>query len=307
MKSIIMRLLLPLLGAGLSLSLPTSLSADVRTLDVGRNPESVTRGFGGDYFVSMMGERGNHPDADTDGEIRRVTPDGQVSVFYRGGLAEPKGIVFTGEALVTADGKHVWRIDANGVKTLLAGPDQFPRPPVYLNDVALDPRHEGVYVTDMNNGGELFAGGSFAAVDDPSILERAPGGRVYHIAWDGTVTLAIGDSPLMRYPNGVFVEPDGRILATSFFLGHVVAGYPGEELEIIATGYRSGDGVEIDAAGNLYVLEVLSGKIWQLPPHGKAPRLLHTAQSAADHYLNTETSQLVVPDSKAGQLVFIDL
>ena len=111
----------------------------------------------------------------------------------------------------------------------------------------------------------------------------------------------------MRYPNGVFVEPDGRILATSFFLGHIVAAYPGEMPEIIATGYRSGDGVEIDDQGNLFVTEVLTGKIWQIPPHGHAPRLLHQAQSAADHYLDRTARQLIVPDSKAGQLVYIDL
>ncbi|WED63074.1 SMP-30/gluconolactonase/LRE family protein [Synoicihabitans lomoniglobus] len=297
------RLVLPLLLA----SLTFTARADIRTLDVGRNPESVTRGFGGDYFVTIMGERGSHPDAATDGEIRRVSPSGRVRVFSRGGLAEPKGIVFTGEALVTADGKNVWKIAADGSKTLLAGLDQFPEPPVYLNDVANDPRGEGVYVTDMNNSGELFATGSFAPLDDAGILARKPHGRVYHIAWNGTVTLALGDSPLMRYPNGVFVEPDGRILATSFWLGHVVAGYPGEAPQVIATGYRSGDGVEIDDHGNLYVLEVLSGKIWQLPPHGRAPRLLHTAQSAADHYLDRDSNTLVVPDSKAGQLVFIDL
>jgi|GEM_PF-3006847 len=143
---------------------------------------------------------------------------GQVSRFYLGGLQEPTGIVFTGEALVTADKTHVWRIDAKGQKNLLAGPDQFPVPPVYLNDVTLDPARRGVFVTDMNNRGQFMGPDGFRAVDDKSVLSQTPGGRVYHIAWDGTVTLAIGDSPLMLHPNGVFVEPDGRILAASFFL-----------------------------------------------------------------------------------------
>ena len=303
MNRLMPRILLTLLWAGLGLP----LAAAVHTLDVGRNPESVTRGFNGDLFVSIMGERGQHPDASTDGEIRRVTSTGQVSVFCSGGFAEPKGIVFTGESIVTADLVHVWRINAKGEKSLLAGPDQFPTPPVYLNDVALDPAGLGVFVTDMNHRGEMFASGRFAALDDAGILAREPQGRVYHISWDGTVTLAMGDSPLMRYPNGVFVEPDGRILATSFFLGHIVAAYAGQAPQIIASGYRSADGVEIDDHGNLYVTEVLTGKIWQLPPHGRPPRLLHQAQSAADHYLDRNANLLIVPDSKAGQLVFIDL
>lgn len=215
--------------------------------------------------------------------------------------------VFTGEALVTADKTHVWRIDLNGKRSLLAGPEQFPAPPVYLNDVALDPAQRGVYVTDMNNAGQLFGPNGFREIDDPVVLDQKPRGRVYHIAWGGTVTLAIGDSPLMFHPNGTWVEPDGRILVASFFLGHVVAGYPGGEIKVIATGHRSADGVETDAAGNLYVTEVFTGKIWQYPPNVRAPLLLHQAQSAADHYLDRERNLLIVPDSKAGQLVFIQL
>ncbi|GAB5558612.1 MAG: hypothetical protein SynsKO_02590 [Synoicihabitans sp.] len=279
----------------------------VHTLDVGKNPESVTRGWGGDLFVTIMGERGDHPSAAIDGAIHRVDADGNVSPFYLGGLQEPKGIVFTGESLVTADKTHVWRIDISGRKTLLAGPQQFPQAPVYLNDVALDPKNRGVFVTDMNNAGQMSGPNGFREVDDPVTLNQTPGGRVYHISWDGTVTLVIGDSANMLHPNGTFVEPDGRVLAASFFLGHIVAAYPGEEPKIIATGHRSADGVETDDAGNLFLTEVFTGKIWQYPPHGREPILLHTAQSAADHYLDRDRNLLIVPDSRAGQLVFIHL
>lgn len=279
----------------------------VHTLEVGKNPESVTRGWDGDLFVTLMGERGDHPDAATDGSIHRVDAEGVVSPFYLGGLQEPKGIVFTGEALVTADTTHVWRIDMNGTRTLLAGPKQFPLPPVYLNDVALDPKKRGVFVTDMNNAGQMSGPNGFREADDPVTLNQTPSGRVYHIAWDGTVTLAMGDSANMLHPNGTFVEPDGRILAASFFLGHVVAAYPSEEPKIIATGHRSADGVETDDAGNLFVTEVFTGKIWQYPPNGREPILLHQATSAADHYLDRDLNVLIVPDSKAGELVFIHL
>lgn len=284
-----------------------SAGQKVHTLDVGKNPESVTRGWGGDLFVSIMGERGDHPDASIDGAIHRVDAEGNVSQFYLGGLQEPKGIVFTGESLVTADKTHVWRIDIAGRKTLLAGPQQFPQAPVYLNDVALDPEYRGVFVTDMNNAGQMSGPNGFRSVDDPVTLNQSPGGRVYHISWDGKVTLVIGDSAHMLHPNGTFVEPDGRVLAASFFLGHIVAAYPGEEPKIIATGHRSADGVETDDAGNLFLTEVFTGKIWQYPPNGRAPILLHQAQSAADHYLDRERNLLIVPDSKAGQLVFIHL
>jgi hypothetical protein len=117
----------------------------------------------------------------------------------------------------------------------------------------------------------------------------------------------MGDAPLMLQPNGVFVEPDVRILVGSFFLGHVLAAYPGESPRVIGHGYRSVDGVEPDGAGNLYATEAFTGKIWQLPPAGRAPILLHRAQSAADCLLDKANHQLIVPDSKAGQLVFISI
>ncbi len=299
-----MRLFLLLFAFGSTTLLAGSKT---HTLDVGKNPESVTRGWDGDLFVTTMGERGDRPDATIDGAIHRVDADGNVSQFYLGGLQEPKGIVFNGEALITADKTHVWRIDIAGRKTLLAGPRQFPQAPVYLNDVALDPQNRGVYVTDMNNAGQMSGPDGFRDVEDPVTRNQTPAGRVYHISWDGTVTLAIGDSANMLHPNGTFVEPDVRVLAASFFLGHVVAAYPGEEPRIIATGHRSADGIETDDAGNLFVTEVFTGKIWQYPPNGRNPILLHQAQSAADHYLDRDRDVLIVPDSKAGQLVFIHL
>jgi len=91
------------------------------------------------------------------------------------------------------------------------------------------------------------------------------------------------------------------------FSGHIVAGYPGKPLQIIATGYRSGAGVETDKARNLDMTEGFPGKIWQIPPAGRAPILLHQAPSAADHFLDTTHPELIVPDSKAGQLLFISL
>jgi hypothetical protein len=68
-----------------------------------KKPESVTRGWGRDLFVSIMGERGDHPDAATHGAVHHISAHGAVTVFFKRGLLEPKGIVFTAESLVTAD------------------------------------------------------------------------------------------------------------------------------------------------------------------------------------------------------------
>ncbi len=285
----------------------TSAAAAVRTLDVGVAPESLTRGWDGHYYVTMMGSRdGNDPASTTDGEVRRVTADGQISVFATG-FDQPKGIVFSGEHLVFADMQTVWKLDQTGAKSALAGPDAFPTPPTFLNDVALDPAGRGVYVTEMGPIWEANGPDGLLPTDDPGVLAKAPPGRIYHVSWEGTVTLVFGPSPLMRYPNGLFVEPDGRILVCAFFLGDILAIAAGQEPQVIASGHRSGDGVETDSAGNLIVTEVRTGKIFVRAPNGHPPRLLHTARSAADHYLDRATGTLIVPDTASGQLVFIDL
>ncbi len=282
-------------------------SAAIRTLDVGVAPESLTQGWDGDYYVTMMGSReANDPNATTDGEVRRVTPEGQVTIFATG-FDQPKGIVFSGEHLVFADMQTVWKLDQTGAKSVLAGPAAFPDPPTYLNDVALDPTGRGVYVTEMGPVWEIFGPDGIRALDDPHVLNIPPPGRVYHVSWEGVVTVAIDHTPMMRFPNGVFVEPDGRILVCSFFLGDIIAAYPGQTPQVIATGHRTADGVETDAAGNLIVTEVRTGRIFVRAPNGHEARLIHTAKSAADHYLNRTTNTLIVPDTASGELVFIDL
>lgn len=293
-------LLLLALGVTTLFAAPT-----IRTLDVGVAPESLTKGWGGNYYVTMMGSRdANDPASTTDGEVRMVTPSGQVRVVAKG-FDQPKGIVFSGEHLVFADMQTVWKIDQTGTVSVLAGPDAFPTPPTFLNDVALDPAGRGVYVTEMGPVWEIFGPDGLRALDDPHVLDIAPPGRVYHVSWEGKVTLVVDETPMMRFPNGLYVEPDGRILVCSFFLGDIIALYPGQEPQVIATGHRTADGVETDDAGNLYVTEVRTGRIFVRRPNGHAAELIHTAQSAADPYLDRASRTLIVPDTAAGQLVYL--
>ena len=106
-----------------------------RNLAVGATPESVTKGFGGKYFVTLMGT--SRKAGDGDGKIVKV--DGDKVTVLTEGLDDPKGIVFVANRLITADFDKVWSIDAKGKKTLLAGPAAFPTPPTFLNDVVVSP------------------------------------------------------------------------------------------------------------------------------------------------------------------------
>ncbi|MFM9000115.1 MAG: hypothetical protein ACKORB_00565, partial [Opitutia bacterium] len=70
-----------------------------RSLPVGATPESVTKGFGGAYYVTLMGA--SRKQGDGDGKIVKVQED-KVTVITEG-LDDPKGIVFVANRLITAD------------------------------------------------------------------------------------------------------------------------------------------------------------------------------------------------------------
>lgn len=276
--------------------------APLRVIPVGPNPESVTRGFGGDLFVTLMGE--TRQDGDGNGRIVRVAGD-SVSVFSAG-LDDPKGIVFTGEHLITADFTRVWKIDAQGRKTLLAGPDAFPHLPAFLNDVALAPDGRSVLVTDMgavthmrNPEGQLWP------VDSPEARAIPVIARVYRITLDGRVSVALDPTPAMLLPNGVAAPDANTLLIAEFFTGNILE-YRAGGARVVARGHRSADGIARDAHGTLYVSEVFTGKVWAILPDGEK-LLLATLSSAADFLLEETAGHLLVPDLKAGVLVIVPL
>ena len=92
---------------------PETSAGRFKTIQVGTRPESVTKGFGGHYYVTVMGDQ---PPGDA---VIKVIKGEQVEVFATG-MDEPKGIAFVGGFLVTTDLKRVWKIDAQGNKTVLA-------------------------------------------------------------------------------------------------------------------------------------------------------------------------------------------
>lgn len=282
--------------------IPLCAVAATRSIPVGPNPESVTRGFGGDLFVSLMGE--TRKDGDGNGRIVRVAGE-SVSVFAAG-LDDPKGIVFTGEHLITADFTRVWKIDSTGQRTLLAGPADFPQPPAYLNDVALAPDGRSVLVTDMgavtkmrNPEGQLWPVDSAEAAAIPVIA------RVYRITLDGKVSVAIDAQPGMLLPNGVAAPDVDTLLVAEFFTGNILEHRAGK-FRILASGHRSADGINRDARGTLYVSEVFTGKVWAIPAQGDKV-LLATLSSAADFLFDEPAGRLIVPDTKAGALVTVPL
>ena len=112
----------------------------------------------------------------------------------------------------------------------------------------------------------------------------------------------------MLLPNGIDVLPDGRIRIAEFFHGNVLEWNKGT-WTTLATGHRSGDGIVHDRKGrHFYISEVRTGNVFRYNADGSGKTPLGTGLlSAADHFLDEDAGVLIVPDSKAGNLVFLAL
>src|SRR5262245_5986548 len=135
-----------LLAALLCTSL--AIAAPPKPLASGLNtPQSVAVGPGGRIFVAVIGELGK----DGDGAIMRL--DGDKATPFATGLNDPFGIVAFQQLLFATDKDRVLKIDAMGNVDVLAGPDAFPKPPKFLNDITVDPESGLLYITDSDEAG----------------------------------------------------------------------------------------------------------------------------------------------------------
>ncbi len=295
-----------LLSAAFCLSLPARVASardePLRRIPVGPNPESVVQGFGGRLHVTLMGA--SRQQGDGDGSIVSIGNDGQV-VVLAAGFDDPKGLVFTGDRLVTADFDRVWAVDVSGHKHLIAGPEAFPIPPLYLNDVVLEPGGQSVLVTDMGARDRMMsAPGKFWPLDSEQARQIPVSGRVYRVTLDGKVSVVIDHDARMPIPNGIDRLPDGTLRIAEFFLGTILEWRSGTWRQI-GDDYRSIDGLAHDGANRLFATEVFTGRVWEVSASDGKRTLLATLQSAADLIFDEKEKHLIVPDSKAGEIVFI--
>jgi hypothetical protein len=283
---------------------PEPSPAGRKVVTVGTRPESVTRGWGGRYFVTVMNEQ--NPG---DGVVKVL--EGDTAKEFAAGFDEPKGITFTGKYLVTTDVKRLWRIDQKGEKTLLADEADFPHPVSFLNDVVVEPGGAAVYVTDMGANKKMRDDkNNLWPLDSPEAKALPAIGRVYRVAVEGAegksngkgkselaagarpgkVSIAVDASPDLPCPNGVFAPAKGRLLVAEFFKGNLLEAR-GKTVTVLASGYRGGDGIAQDRRGK--------GKNEELIADG--------FQSAADLYLDERAKKLLVPDMKAGTVTVVAL
>ena len=198
---------LPIVFAAIALSLmspsrPSVVWADepasVKLLASGMtNPESVAIGTDGRIYVSVIGEF----DKDGDGSVVTIE-DGKGKPFATG-LDDPKGLVAWKDKLFTADKKRVWQIDAAGKATVYAAAKDFPRPPTFLNDLAID------------DAGTLY-------VSDSGDL-KGEGGAVFAISAPGKVKLVTNSAynPKIKGPNGLWIDDKNHLLLLDFVSGEL--------------------------------------------------------------------------------------
>ncbi len=304
------------LTLALALSLPTAALAEPpaedskvitpkQVIPVGTRPESITKGWGGKLYVTVM----NAADVAGDGVIKVL--DGDLAKDFAKGFDEPKGICFTGKLLIASDVKRVWSIDEKGATTVLAAETDFPHPPSFLNDIACEPGGKAIYVTDMGANTKMRDPNKKLWPLDSAEAKALPAiGRVYRVGLDKKIELVVDARSEMPCPNGVSAPAKGRLLIAEFFTG-TVFDVRGKTWKTLVTGLRGADGVEEDGKGNLIVSSWEQGKVWRVRPGKDGPKQITVIaegyQSAADFYLDRKAKTLFLPDMKAGTVSVLSL
>tara|TARA_Y100000739_G_scaffold47605_2_gene37034 strand:- start:5094 stop:6002 length:909 start_codon:yes stop_codon:yes gene_type:complete len=289
----------------IGITVPVAVAKN-KVVKIGERPESVTKGFGGKYYVTVMNSADEEGDA-----VIKMLDEGKVSVFAKG-LNEPKGIAFTGDYLVTADQTRVMKIDSKGNVSILAEKKSFKREVSFLNDVAVSHDRKSVFVTDMGAISKMFDPDkerSLWPLESKQAKELPAIGCVYQITLDGKITDAVSSGQKdVPGPNGVGRSGKKGLLLGDFFTGNIVRKTAKGKLRVIAKGLRGADAVEPDGKGGIYVSSWTQGKVWKLTENGKKKELiLDGLKSAADLFVDRKAKKLIVPDMLAGTLIFVDI
>jgi hypothetical protein len=292
------------------------------SLPAGSRPESITKAWGGKYYVSL--QYGGTVGAN-DGQVAQVDLVTDAVTPLAAGLDNPRGLAFTGEFLVVTDTTRVWKIDQAGNKSILAEGAAFPVPPIFFNDAApafagAEPgskRAPAVYVTEMGPGRAVQRdpNGFLWPADSAQAAAIPTGARVYLISMDGKVLNVFTPTRKILVTNGVTElkkGPSGHLLALDFFHGSVVdVDIKKDAKHILATGpFRGCDGIEQARDGTIFVTSFENGRVWRMGADGENVQLLYDLavngrQSLADLALDEEAHRLYVPDTAHSTIVVL--
>lgn len=247
-----------------------------------KNPESVCIGPDGRIYVTEIGEFNK----DGDGAVT-VIKDGKAEPFAAK-LNDPKGIVAASDAFYVTDKTRVLKVDLKGNVTTLAALDNFPTPPMFLNDIELDRENGLLYVSDS---GDL----------------KGTGGAVYRCnTRSRKVDLVVNAEglPGLKTPNGLAMDGASHLLLLDFGSGFLFRiKLADSSSHKIAEGFEGGDGLTWDKHGQLFISSWLHGNVWGIPRPAQKPVLMvDQFEQSADICLDVSGLNLIVPDMKAGTL-----
>jgi glucose/arabinose dehydrogenase/sugar lactone lactonase YvrE len=251
-----------------------------------KNPESVAVGVNGKTYVSVIGEFNK----DGDGAVM-VIEDGK-AVPFTTGLDDPKGLVSYLQWLYVADRTRIWRIDPKGKAEVYVAAGAFPKPPLFLNDLAVDVESGTLYASDS---GDL----------------KGKGGAVYRIDPKGKVTLVLDEKtlPAINIPNGLLMDGQSHLLLVDFGSGelHRIK-LADSSTEKLADGFGGGDGLIWDHYGRLFISDYKNGKVFVINRPGDKPVLMAQGfKAAADICLDATGANILVPDMNEGTVTVVPI
>ena len=254
--------------------------APVQIADGLATPESVAVGADGRIYVSEIGEFGKAGD----GRIS-VVVDGKPQPFCTG-LNDPKGLDAFREHLYVTDVDRVIRIDARGRPSVFVKTESFPRKPIFLNDLTVDPESGTIYVSDSGENGANSA--------------------VYVISPDGKPATLLDAQRFkeLKGANGLALDGASHLLVLDFLSGKLFrVKLANRAVELAAEGFEGGDGLTFDRHGRLFISSWSQGKVWSIPRPGASAVLVSDRfHQSADTALDPTGALLLVPDMQAGTL-----
>ena len=248
-----------------------------------KNPESVCIGGDGRTYVTEIGEFGK----DGDGQVS-VIVDGKAKAFATG-MNDPKGIVAFKSELYVTDKNQVLKVDAQGKSSVFVKEADFPAPPLFLNDIAVEPESGVLFVSDT---GDL----------------KGAGGKVFRIdIKSGKAELLLNSEsiPGLNAPNGVLLDGKTHLLLVDFGSGilHRIQ-LSDKSVAKVGEGFDGADGLTWGKQGQLFVTSWKTGKVYRMPKLGeKATLVTDKFEQAADSCLDSTGKFLLIPDMKSGVLI----
>ncbi len=246
------------------------------------SPESVIQAENGDIFVSEINEFNKN----ADGQIKRISPDGKVSIYARD-MDDPKGLTMIGSKLYVADKNRILEISSKNNWRVYVPETAFPFVPQFLNDLVAD-QYGNLYVSDS---GDLKSGGA-----------------IYKIDKDGVVSVVVDRSKTeVLAPNGLLFEGRNNLLSVDFASGILYRVNIGTgKMTKLAEGFGGGDGIIKTKKGKIYVSDWKNGYIYHVAA-GTARIVKGSFNSPADIALSNDGEYILIPVMKAGTLDFLKL